>query len=203
MFATSSPSRDLRVAASQGKLPDVLAILRSGKASIDAVDLWGRTALYRAVDSGHIDVVAALIAAGADVNHVCKYNGPDPNLDDDEFIRRVHGPLKDSLDDSGNHDFEIDTPLVMAARSNNMAIVKALIAGGADVNQPGECDMTPLDEAASRAEYAGFDVVNTLIAAGARPTPLYEAACRAEYAGFDVIKTRKRARPTSPTCWMA
>ena len=61
-------SRDLIPAADAGDLTAVSSAL-ADSADVHATDGAGATALMRAAYRNHVDVVAALVAAGADVNH--------------------------------------------------------------------------------------------------------------------------------------
>ena len=56
-----------RDAAREGKLAEVQEHLRNG-VNVHAKDWDGRPALHRAADNGHMEVVTALLAAGADIN---------------------------------------------------------------------------------------------------------------------------------------
>ena len=103
--------------------------------------------LQRAVIRGDAAAVANLLKRGANANAVPPPSAPDQR-----------------------------TPLVIACASGGLAIIKLLIAGGADVNgknvQGENGDITPL-LAATRDTWSGrFDVVMTLLNHGADVTAL-------------------------------
>ena len=174
MMYAMNCGRDLRVAAAQGRLDEVKELLRDPKTSVDAVDCWGRTALYRAVRSGHLHVVLELLAAGADVNVV---TGVDKKYfkmsDEDRDAIFGRGSSVEDIDTAKDYDSEVDTPLHAAVELDppNVDLVKALLAARADVNKPAKSwarrsDRTPLTWAVLCSD---FDVVQELLAAGARP----------------------------------
>lgn len=98
--------------------------------------------LQRAVIRGDATAVSNLLKRGANANAVPLASAPDQR-----------------------------TPLVIACASGGLAIIKLLIAGGADVNGKNG-DITPL-LAATRDTWSGrFDVVMTLLTNGADVTAL-------------------------------
>ena len=160
----------LHAAAGLGDLDAVnhfIAAVHGGKSVVEVVNEKngaGETPLHQAARNGHAAVVAALIAAGAEVNaadtagftplHQAALNGhvvivltliaekADVNMDDDNF------------------GF---TSLHQAANKGHVSIVSALIAADADVNARTKQDRTPLwlADVGGRA-----DVVAVLIAEG-------------------------------------
>ena len=106
-------------------------------------------ALQRAVIQGDITAVTHLLKLGANANAVPPPSAPDQR-----------------------------TPLVIACASGGLAIIKLLIASGADVNAKNG-DITPL-LAATRDTWSGrFDVVVTLLQHGANVLALDKAGVSA------------------------
>lgn len=101
-------------AAKNGDLDTLTALLQSDKSLLHARDSDGSTALHCAAWKGHRDVVAFLLAAGANVH--------------------AHN----------NNNHWGTTPLHAAAHANHTAIVQLLIDAGADVNAKDMNDKTPL-----------------------------------------------------------
>jgi hypothetical protein len=107
---------------------------------VNAKGKWGWTPLHTAAWEGHADVVAALIANGADVN--AKDNdGKTPlhwamNADVVEALI-AHGADVNAKDNEGS------TPLHGATDHGDADIVETLIAHGADVNAKDNKGRTP------------------------------------------------------------
>jgi len=98
------------------------------------------TPLHYAAHRGRPNVVAVLIAAGADVN----------------------APVTKDGEERG-------TPLVLAASRGNVPVLKQLIAAGADVNYHDQYDVTALSRSTGEKKPAYEAVMKVLLAAGARP----------------------------------
>jgi ankyrin repeat protein len=159
----ASPGEQLLVAADKG---DVRAIQRL-LGQIAAVDVRderdatkNRTPLMLAAAKGHLDVVKALLAAGA-----------DPNLTDNpsgktargfQFMLREGG--RDFLGQSGC--LLGQTALMFAAHAGHTEVVRALVEAGAKVNAADHAGWTALD-VATAADHA--KTVQALAALGAKP----------------------------------
>ena len=130
---------------------DVLETLLNGD-NVDAVDEDGRTALMHAVlaEDAAPQMVAFLIKRGADVHAAdgdqgwtaIHFAARDQRVDIVEVLLR-HGADVDCVDSFGN------TPLwrcVMNA-TPNIAIIKALLANGADANKKNVHGVSALDTA--------------------------------------------------------
>ena len=121
----------------QANLPDLNAGTVAPAPAPSFDGLSNDVALQRAVIQGDVTAVTHLLKLGANANAV---------------------PPLSALDQR--------TPLVIACASGGLAIIKLLIAGGADVNAKNG-DITPL-LAATRDTWSGrFDVVMTLLNHGA------------------------------------
>lgn len=140
VVATHSPDGKLRLpVAGQGQLhPEAEFCLRDWRAH----DFSAKTredprkteALIRAVKSGQIEAIDALVAAGAWVRH-CDANGGTPL-----HFAAYHGQLdaarallrhRADPDDRDDHEFRA-TPLHAAARHGHVPLVDLLLKAGAD-----------------------------------------------------------------------
>lgn len=135
---TGSDSVDppLTVAASDGKLDEVKALLAKG-ANVNALSGEGATALMYAVAKAHLEVVKALLAARADVNAVSRnpqrwstlmfaVKGADPE---------IVGLLLQKGADVNVKDSRNDTALMLAAMEGQTAIVELLLKAGAKLEE--------------------------------------------------------------------
>lgn len=175
-------------AAGAGDLKAVAKFLESG-VPVDAFDTEERTALYMAVSRQHLDVVRALLKAGADVH---KAVGSDSEIDvqwggiacacpgcGHSFVNllkeRTCPQCGKSFIPSQQFSEKLagagpfftwangHLPLTMAARANNAEIINQLIADGADVNR-GKEGITPLMVAAC---FGHLEAARALIERGA------------------------------------
>jgi ankyrin repeat protein len=103
-------------AAKRGGLPDVYELVKKDKALLNARDTDGSTPLHCAAWKGHVEVVEALLDAGAKIN------------------------------DHNQNDHWGTTPLHAAAHGNQKKVVELLIARGADLNARNLNDRTPIGE---------------------------------------------------------
>jgi ankyrin repeat protein len=152
---------------------NMVKLLLSKGAEVDAKDDDGMTPLHMAAWKGEKAVVALLLSHGAEVNAGNKH-GTTPL----HYAADFDG-YKDLADRKGvvellvSHGAEVNakdniglTPLHEAAFEGNKAVVELLLARGADVNAKNDKDSTPLHLA---AEY-GCKVVELLLAHGAQVT---------------------------------
>ena len=109
-------------------------MLRSG-AKADAENRYGVTPLSLAVEEGHLDVVNALIAAGANVNHalpegetILMTGARTGNV---EVLRAL---LKRDARVETRDGFYGETALIWATAADHAEAVRALLEAGADVN---------------------------------------------------------------------
>ena len=139
----------LHLACSSGRKEAVEWMLTEHLAAIiDAVDDKGMTALSLALITGHADVAALLVKAGADVNKAAK--------DGVTCLHRAagHGDLS-SVELLAQHGADIEcqsnagTPLHWAAGEGHNNVVQKLLSLGANVNAQNKQGVTPIIMAAA------------------------------------------------------
>jgi ankyrin repeat protein len=133
--ATRTGLTPLLIASAMGRMEMVVLLLDAG-ADPNAVDGNGFTALHRAV-RGEADrgVDPDLKAGAAAIVRALLAHGADPNV-------RLH-QQRPTL--AANYlSLAGATPLALAAEVNNLAAVRALVDGGADLHIPTEQNTTPL-----------------------------------------------------------
>ncbi|KAG0727620.1 Ankyrin repeat domain-containing protein 50 [Chionoecetes opilio] len=210
-------STPLHIAASRG-YTDILELLLGHGAKIDSLDSSDRTALIVAVSRSNVKVVQLLLERGAKVN-IEEIHGYTPLCEavwhkDVRLVQMLltagakvtqshyllhyavlhrHYQLAEQLlsarcivnlrDDNG------DTPLIIAARTCQPALIKLLLKNGANANYPnGLTGTTPLHEAVEGtrdAQFVDFSTVFSLLCSHgahldvetitAGDTPLYRA----------------------------
>jgi ankyrin repeat protein len=194
-------------AIEQGDLDTVNAIIAAG-VDVNSTDDDGETPIHVAtqiaalapnrvaVRINHLDIINALLAAGADIN-LLNGNGETPlhvavehgNLDAVNLLIAKGADLnsrtrEDPFDDTPLHFATMGFRRGLAGDRppNNLNIVNALIAAGANVNAINDDGYTPLHNAAN----GDINIVNALISAEADlnirnvwgSTPLHIAARR-------------------------
>ncbi len=187
--ATTNGTTPLMLAAASGKTESVAALLERG-AQIDATETKGETALMFAAARGRTEVIRALTARGADVKATASVIDltvkppvpppPEPGRlvlrADDSQLGRAGGNYEDNVLRQGWGGL---AALHFAARQGYMDSAKALLAAGADINQPSAGDTsTPLMIATINGH---FDLAKFLLEQGADAkaatvngaTPLY------------------------------
>lgn len=127
-------------AAFDGRPSACKALLGNG-AQIDAVNEIGRTPLMAAIEGGHEDVIDLLLKGGANA---------DPEVGASMHVDGLGGA----------------SPLYIATRKENLAVIKKLLKRGVDVNRPAPNGWTPLKSA---AQQGNLDIVKVLLDAGADP----------------------------------
>ncbi len=128
---TKSGDTALMMASRTGKIDAVRTLLDRG-AKLNTQETWGgTTALMWAVAEKHPDVAKLLVERGADVKIRSYYV---PSASGRGFEGTTPVPNKPSSD--GFEEFASGwlTPLMFAARENDLASAKLLVAAGADIN---------------------------------------------------------------------
>jgi ankyrin repeat protein len=140
----------LYVAASEGNLPVVQALIAAGADVNSAYEQRGLTPLYVAASEGNLPVVQALIAAGADVNSAYEQRGLTLLM---VAIDNGHVEVALVLINCAEINLECFdkrgyTALHHAAKQKQAAVVEALLAKGAEVDSRTQKDdvlgVTPL-----------------------------------------------------------
>jgi ankyrin repeat protein len=112
---------------------EIVELLITNSANVDALDRYRETPLHAAADEGHKEIAELLIANGADVDG--KYNT----------------------------NYNTKTPLHYAAGEGHKEIIELLIANGADVDVKTPGQNTALDLAVTRAIFSKHTEIVDLI----------------------------------------
>jgi ankyrin repeat protein len=160
-------------AAAGGRLDEVRNLLEG--ADVNEKGALGITALMFAVGAGHLEVVKALLEAGA-----------DPNAAGGVVHGGVFSVLTVAMNRQNKNRMELmdiliaagakvnpprrfpESPLDAAVKERDIEMLKALLERGADVNWENEIGTTPLETAVSMGE-PDVEVVRLLLKAGADP----------------------------------
>jgi len=132
----------LRMASRTGDLAKVKKLLAEG-ANVDSTEETGRTPIVEAAWEGHTEVVATLIANGADIDggalrFSLKYRRPETA----ELLI-----LSGANVNSEYGEFAKESPLCVAVREKLYDVSTLLVSKGANINTPGFFSQTPLDVA--------------------------------------------------------
>ena len=188
--ASPSPSA-LVDAATLGYVESVQKLLDLG-INPNAPSVFQNMALCKAAKNGHLDVVNVLLERGADpdvvgeksdVSLLAAYDGP--------FIYKL-------LDNGARAPGKPLSALVEAVKRGDLAIVKALLAHGAD---PDALQQTELSALSRAVDSGRFDIVKTLLANGASPDKSPDALVAAVISNqWEIIKIllANGARPDTP-----
>lgn len=134
----------LHVAVRTHNLDIVKRLVDNRSVELDDKNGYGFTPLHLAIKVDDAEIVEYLLSAGADPSELAGHESPDTDY---------------------------DYPLHLL-RSDNVAIAKALVECGADINQKNSERMTPLQEACARRH---ANVALFLISAGA------DVSCRSRH----------------------
>ncbi len=169
----------LMMAARTGKL-DTLRVLLDHKANVNAIETWGgTTALMWAVSERHPEAAKLLVDRGADVN-AKSYFVPAASGRGFEGAAPIPPKPNQKIEEFASGWI---TPLMFAAREDNLESARILIQAGADVNAVGADGKDALGLALFNGSY---DVASLLIDSHAnvnhadvqRFTPLFWAVDR-------------------------
>lgn len=125
----AEPAKELIKAAKTGNLARLRALLESDQSLLGVRDTDGSTALHCATWKGHLELVAFLLHAGADVH--------------------LHN----------RNEHWGTTPLHAAAHANQAAIAELLIEAGADVNARDLDGKTPLHHTTFHKAHAAAKIL--------------------------------------------
>lgn len=158
---------DLIHAVRNGRAAEVSSLLASGD-SVDEpkTDGSGITALFVAADQGHVDIVSALLAAGATVDKSDDEGGTPLYFACQEGHALVVSQLIAAGAAVARADYHGVTALLVASQNGHTAVVAELLAAGSAsvVNDATHAGATPLLIACQEGH---ADVVTSLLAAGA------------------------------------
>jgi ankyrin repeat protein len=172
-------------AAEVGVLPVVQLLLKAGAAAEVRESIFDQTALMFAARAGHADIVATLLAAGANPNVATKL-GAEPRFIAPNSVPGFGfgvGILRGGVP-AGRGRREPwaggMTPLHYAARQGHVEVAQLLIQAGADINVREANDITPLLMAVSNNKMAAARYLldqggNVNAADWYGRTPLWEA----------------------------
>lgn len=159
---------------------DAARVLLAHGAKIDARESWhGETALMWAAAQKHPEMVAALIAAGADVNAMSTVV---------HWERQTTAEPREKWLPPGGF-----TPLMFAARENCVACVKILGEHGANLNLADPDGITPMVNSIINGHY---DVAELLLEKGADPNLFDKTGRAALYAAVDAHTMPASNRPS-------
>jgi ankyrin repeat protein len=161
-------------AAARGQLEEVRSLLKAG-ADVNEKDAIGLTALILAASANHVDVVHALLEGGADPNAAGGVaHGGFFSVLTVAMNRQNKNRLEmiDKLIASGAKlnppNWFPESPVFVAVRERDMAMLKTLLDRRADVNWENSVGATSLVLAISMQE-PDVEIVRLLIKAGANP----------------------------------
>ncbi len=190
------PTPVLAVAAEKGDISKVEQLLASG-ADINTRGKHRQTALQTAILYSHFKLAALLIDSGADVN-ATDQDGGTPLA---TAVMSGHFPTVKRLINAGadvnGADKEGATPLMWAANRDSVAIVKLLLENGADPNAKDRVKDNPRRTPLKYAQPGSKQVIELLIAYGARPPqpkPSAVAQALEKAQACDTIGDRRQAK---------
>ena len=124
----------LDTAVRHGDLTTVRRLLQEG-ADANGSEADGTTVLHRAAESGRADLVGALLAAGASARSVNRYGVSVLEVACEQGSIEVVERLLDAGADP-NAAPHGEPPVMTAARTGEVSVVRLLVARGARVNEP-------------------------------------------------------------------
>lgn len=152
-FEKAAYGTQLHVAAAQGKVYRVKALLDDGYHVVDMESDFGKTPLFHAVAAGNYKVVKELVARGANVNHKDENKSTALHMSAAYFTyaARRYFEAAELLIKKGAgvnvKDIQGRTPLHYAVGNERQKLIKFLIKSGANLNVSNNKGDTPLDTA--------------------------------------------------------
>ncbi len=172
LIESSEPPKSLQEAAAVGEIHEIKSLISKGVDVNGREDTMLKTALHRAVVSGHKDVTELLLAKGADVNAGDVYAATAlhyaAELGHIEVARLL---VAKGADVNLGNEWNM-TPLYSAISVGNKDVAELLIAHGADVNVKNNNGETPLDIAVTNNRK---DIIDLLVEKGAVPSSIHAA----------------------------
>ncbi|HEX5361249.1 MAG TPA: ankyrin repeat domain-containing protein [Fluviicoccus sp.] len=165
-------ANELTVAAGEGNLPRVQQLLDQGL-DVNSTDEDGYSVIAKAANKGRPDIVALLIAKGANINTRSKYNttplanavwGVRVYRDTDEQYLATVKLLLDHGAEVNTVDIYGDSPMLKTIDHRDMTTLVLLLAHGGNPNIRKDNEPTPLHMAVARDMN---DFVKLLVANGA------------------------------------
>ena len=160
-------------AASQGMLCSVAALLADGRLSCDLPDRFGRTPLHWAAEQGHLDVVLALLRAGACVDPRSQCKATPIMLAASGGHVGIVGVLvhyragESDCWPFSRHRRGIDhwrsTALHYAAAGGHVAVVRHLLDAGFDRGQHDGAGLTPAEVSARESHPSSPTITHLLL----------------------------------------
>jgi len=151
----------LAAASSEDDDPAGTLLLLKQRAKVDAIGTGNRTALLEGAAAGNADVVAALLAAGADLTHTDAH-GRNALLEAasgghaavlerlQEYSAARSQALVDAVDDQGRNALA----LAVVAEQTSPDLVRRLMTMGIDATRPDHEGKRPVDRAAEAGRWA-------------------------------------------------
>ncbi|KAI0228407.1 hypothetical protein LSAT2_021116 [Lamellibrachia satsuma] len=205
--SATQPDPNDEVSQLSERFARIMRMLIDAKCEIDATERsFGMTALDMAILNGDVESSAVLVSSGGDPDHLMKMFALsdlyevlvlgqrkelkdlllyDENVDVNQPFSRFNITRRNSPDGAAvDTTDEGLTPLTVAVRSNDMNAVKMLLRQGANVNDMGPGEHSPLGEAAAKNDRK---VAEVLLQHGANvedPIPAYNNATPVVVAAF-------------------
>ncbi len=188
----------LMEATRRGDAGTVLRLIRAG-ASLERTDRWGHTPLFFVNGQSAAKLLPILLDAGADPDH--------RTLDGDtlrhralrrgdERLWRTLTPLDDEQDAIGQRGRLSDTPLLAAAESGNVNLVRRLLKIGADLGAVNDFGHSALLVALTQEDLP----IATALQTARAPVGFLEAVALGDYERATDLPTPPRADLSAPIC---
>ncbi len=168
----SEKNAPIHLVASEGR-PDLVPVLRDLGADLNAKNKYGDTAVHIAINNGNVDVLESLVKAGADLTLV-NIAGKTPLIaalerHNQKLVDVIGSKIDLNQEDERGHSLiyriarETDNYCVIDNRpEDNKYILKALLAGGADINYKNKDGDTAAHLAVRESNLDAFNLLASL-----------------------------------------